>query len=192
MAKKKNSLIQFTFSEGPEVVIGSCVFRIDCGKKFFIWKGKEYPKCLDSLSADISWKLHNKLKCLPTDRMFNLVNHIRLYRLYTLHITPLFFSETPLEILDFEKEQLHINKNNPDCCNNIFEPYVPAWISGAKKEDAQDAVKPDPIHVVPNDKKVAKIKGKPLRFENAKPIASDEILEMPDFDVNEILGTKNN
>jgi len=192
MAMKKNSLIQINISEGPEVVFGSCVFRIDCGNKFFIWKGKEFPKCLVALKADISWKLNDKLKCPSTDRMFKLVNHIRLYRLYILQVTPLFFSETPLEILDFEKQQLHLNQNNTDCLNNIFEPHVPAWISGVKKEDSDNEIKPEPILVVPNTKKVAEIKGKPLRFESIKPAASDEILEMPDFDVSEILGTKNN
>lgn len=185
---KKNRLIRYEITDTASIAPGACVYRIDFGNKFFIWKGKEFPKCLDAFCSDVEWKIFNPEKCKEGDRMFEIVQHIRKYRTYLLYIKPLFCSEKPLEILDFEKNELLQHQEDPNCCNTIFEPHIPAWISGEANKASGEAVLPKPVDEVRVDKKVAKIKEKPLKSERIDVVSTSENLEMPDFDISDILG----
>lgn len=130
------SLVLFRIvGETPEK---PCVFKLEIGKKFFIWKSPGLVKSLKSMAKDLDRKIQGQ--CAETDLFVLMVKHMRSYKMYEVRVIPLFSSEKINEILDFEAKQLELAKGNDDCVNVLFEPYKPSWVTGIKNEPISRAV----------------------------------------------------
>lgn len=121
------SLVNFTILE-DQVPQDFCVFRINAGSKYFIWKTKLLDSSITSMSKDLSSKIKpGNLK--DNDLFFNLVNYIKRYRIFALTINVLLETKDVNELLSFEENSLKDSELDPNCLNNSLIPYRPKWIN---------------------------------------------------------------
>lgn len=116
----KTTVITPGYSQDP------VVYRIDVGKRYFIWKGKNLDQSLTWLPDDLSNKILNGAK--QNDLLYELVNYMRRFRAHELTVSVLLQTSDPNELIEFERLQLEQAEKDPNCLNTVFVPHVPKWL----------------------------------------------------------------
>lgn len=103
------------------------VFKMNFGKKFFIYKGKSVHLSVDIFSKQIDREIRNPKS---TSILVKVVAYLKRYPVTSASIDVLMYTEDPVELLLAENEALQANKENKDCLNISFDntAYVPQWI----------------------------------------------------------------
>jgi len=121
------SRIEFKI-EGNITPLDYCVFRINAGSKYFIWKAKTLDVSLKSMTSDLTRKLLPG-KLPANDLFFDFVNYIKRYRIYNLTVVVLLETKDVNELVSFEETLLKQTELDPDCLNSSSVPYHPKWIT---------------------------------------------------------------
>lgn len=103
-----------------------CVYKIWADGKFMIWKGLSLTQSVSQVSEQI----HRSLSRPPKsgDLFEKLMRRIEDNRLLFIEVEAIQYADSALDLLKSEYNLLQESKNNPDCLNMSFEPYIPKWI----------------------------------------------------------------
>jgi len=163
--------IMIEFKIIGETSSNPCVFRIEAGTKYFIWKSPDIFKTLKSLSKDLDVKIKN---CKPDDLFYKLVTHICQYRTFKLSAKVLFETENHAELVKFEMDILAKAEKDPHCVNVSFLPYQPKWINLSENK-AISATLPKSKLIAPVNIKSIKepVKKQEKTADNSKTIPAE-------------------
>lgn len=156
-----------------------CVYRMNFGKKSFIWKGKSIVASLKQMNVELRRRVNQEKPLADGDLFARLIPHIKAYRLTKVDVTILFESRKGKEIIFYEADMLKEAEQDPDNLNCSYVPYVPTWIDA-------DHIMPqiDPNFVSEQlpvvTEKVSKIKEKSVPVVKQEPLLPEQ-LEMPDI-----------
>lgn len=150
-------------SEGPE---RPCVYRMNFGKRFFIWKAKSLPQSLKTISKDLERKIKNPPS--SEDLFYEMAAYMRRFRVFQISVEVLLSTDDTAELLDFERKCLLESQGDPGCCNLVFVPHVPSWIVPNENKALQSTKKVQLDKEVGKDVKVSQKSGKAATIENVE------------------------
>lgn len=173
-----------------------CVYRMNFGKRYFIWKGKNLQHSLKTISKDLG----RNTEKLPSEEnlFYSMAAYMKRFRVFHITVDVLLETDDHQELLNFEQRELARCQGDPDCCNTVFVPHVPAWMAAAPvKIPAPEIKKAQPVKETSNKApepteetlpdivpvKAEKVSQKPEK--SAPPVPSHEV-DMPDFDIDDI------
>jgi hypothetical protein len=157
LIKPKSTMIKIKKPENSRKV--KCVYRIDIGKKYFIWKALSFTQSIKQLEEDLAWKIKS-LKLKETDLFYKMVSYMKKYRVYNLEATILFETDDPKELINFEAEQLAAAKLDDDSLNSSFDPLIPKWLHEELNKSSVRRNNNQTVHSFKKNEKVSEIEEK--------------------------------
>lgn len=139
---------RFRYTIKADAVKAKCVFRMNFGTKYFIWKSPGLKASLETMCRDLDRKVNSG--CKPEDLFCKLVTHCKRYRAYDFTVQVLFESQDHNELLEAEGMLLEAAKGDQHCLNSVFEPYKPKWIleTPTQNKAPRATITPAEVHTV--------------------------------------------
>lgn len=131
------------------------VFKMNFGKKFFIWKGKSLTHAVETTCKDIDRFLRKGIP--PGNMLENVLHHIQnstgKARILTCQVDVLVQTDDVAELLRVEKLTLEKFCGTNLCLNMTCDQHIPKWI----QEELNKAISG---HVAVSDVSTHRIQGK--------------------------------
>ncbi len=121
---------------------GMCVYKIIVGKKYFIWKCKNFHHSVESQMKDIYRKASKGYNL--GDPQSKLVDYVQKSRVTKCWIEVISYTVDPLKLLELEREALEAGSSDEYCLNLPGVQGVPKWLQEII-DSGQVAVIPDPV-----------------------------------------------
>lgn len=124
--------LQFNIVNGVDNEVGGCVYKLYCGNKYIINKGKTLSGSIFLLEKGYAYSMafkHAEEKNEKPDYWFLFYDYIKRHPQYVFQIEVLFESENPYQLLKREQMELDESLSDKNCLNNNLIAYIPQWIS---------------------------------------------------------------
>lgn len=116
----------YQFTSTPAVLDHPAVYKLNFGKKYFIWKGKTLKGSIEQNCIDIQ-KLRFNPK--PGHIFMPIVEAINKGRVMFCKVEVLIITDDLQQLLDKEKNELENCKRDLFCLNTVLEQHIPKWIA---------------------------------------------------------------
>lgn len=132
---KEPDRLQFNIINGVDKEVGGCVYRLYCGKKYIIVKGKTLAGSIFLIEKGYAYAIafgHQQIekgKELPYYYAF--YKYIKDHPDYLFKIEIILESENPYQLLKREQIELDQMFTDKNCLNANMIAYTPKWISKA-------------------------------------------------------------
>lgn len=106
------------------------VYKLVFKNRFYIWKGVKLKSSLDTISKDIT-RLRLKLVINNEHLMSKVISYIKKGRIASCTVEVICQPDTYSLLVECERVALINSKENENCLNKSFEPYIGEWLSAA-------------------------------------------------------------
>jgi len=115
-----------------------CVYKIWVGNKYFIGSAKALKQHIEQLSIGIDRQLRNGIK--PDNLYYDLIIEIQKTNVQVVEAEVIYTAISGYSMLRSCYNELQICKNDSNCLNNTYHPYIPGWVSFKDKEEYTDFI----------------------------------------------------
>ena len=120
------------------------VYKMFFGKKYYIWKGSvSLKQSVETIARDIDRFIRKN--GAPGHFLEEVVKHVIRARVLKSTVEVLFQTDNMAELIDYEGLTLKKCKEDPNCLNKVFVPYVSKAISGTQNKAITDTLKPSTV-----------------------------------------------
>lgn len=115
-----------------------CVYKIWVGDKYFIGSAKALKQHIEQLSIGIDRQLRNGIKA--DGLYYNLIIEIQKTNIQVVEAEIIHTANSGFNMLMYCYNELQISKNDSNCLNTTYQPYIPGWVSVKDKEQYDDFI----------------------------------------------------
>lgn len=113
--------------------VKGCVFKLSYGKSYIISMGRSLRWPIESIERDINQYILRNDSAEDKRRLYwKFCREVRMYK-RKFNIEVLFESENPYQLLKSCQTELDKAKDDRNCLNTFFEPYISKRIQTASK-----------------------------------------------------------
>ena len=110
-----------------------CVYKIWVGDKYFIGSAKALKQHIEQLSIGIDRQLRNGIK--PDNLYHDLITEIQKTNIQVVEAEVIYTADSGYSMLRSCYNVLQLSKDDSNCLNTTYHPYIPGWISLKDKEE---------------------------------------------------------
>lgn len=143
------------------------VYKLNFGKKYYIFKGKNLFHSVETICNDIDRFLSRGVK--DDHLLKKVVEYVKRARILFCKVDVLLQTDNLAHLIEFENLTLAKAKEDPDCLNWKFKAHVPKWIpeTGAAAESTSTQNKPI------TDTFISPVIQVPIQEEKIKPVVKE-------------------
>lgn len=149
----------FPYQMAPEITgytSEPAVYKLQFGRKYYIWKGKSFKSSVEQNLSDISGLLY-KLEKKVDHIFYPIVEHIKHYRVMECTVHLIMQTGVAANLVKAEADILEVAIGDPECLNVHFKPHIPKWLaeelSGVNHEPNKAVEAQRPVKTVDKDKR---------------------------------------
>lgn len=128
--------------------VKGCVFKLYYGEKYIISMGRSLAWPIKTIQADIDRYSENMDSAKSKERLYwKFCRYVKLAKEREYRIEVLFESENPYQLLQRCQIELDNSKDDTNCLNTFFEPYLskriqtaPRYLKGRKYKDGTENI----------------------------------------------------
>jgi hypothetical protein len=103
-----------------------CIYKAWAEGKYLLWKGLSLTQSVGLLTEGINRAFSSPPK--EESPIYGLCNHIISQKAQWIEVEPIIYPSDALDLLKKEYNLLQEVRNDPNCLNTIFDPYMPQWL----------------------------------------------------------------